>query len=93
MGRVETFIGIGLVIIVAVYGRRVAIDIIGPGTPMWQLVADIQWAGIDGDVWAKDVYEAVTVWVPWLLVGCAIVAGLYREFLAQNVTVARGRRR
>jgi hypothetical protein len=92
MGRVETFVAIGIVIIVAIYARRMAIDIIGPGTPMWDLVAHIQWAGIDGDKWAQDVYEAVTVWVPWLLVAAAILAGLYREFLRQNVTVRRGRR-
>lgn len=92
MGRVETFLAIGVVIVVAVYSRRLAVDLLGPGTPLFELAASVQWAGIDGRQWALEMYENATVWVPWLIVATAILAGLYKEFLAQNVTRAQVKR-
>jgi hypothetical protein len=92
MGRVETFIGIGIAVAVAIFARRLAIDLLSPGAPLFLLVENVQYAGIDGDQWAREVYEMVAVYVPWLLVGGSIVIGAYREFLGQNVTQRRARR-
>lgn len=89
MSRISTFVAIGLVIIVAVYMRRFAIDIIGPGTPLWELAAASSIGSTGGEEWAEDVYIAATVYVPWLLVGAALLGGLYREFVAANVTQVR----
>jgi len=89
MSRITTFVFIGIVIIVAVYMRRFAIDIIGPGTGLYQLAASSSIGGTGGEEWAEDIYVAATVWVPWLLIGGAILGGLYREFLRANVTQVR----
>lgn len=89
MSRITTFVAIGIVVVVAIYSRRLAIDLLGPGSTMWILVADVQFAGINGEDWAMRVYEAVAVWVPWLLVAAAILGGLFREFAQTNVTRAR----
>jgi hypothetical protein len=89
MGRITNFVAVGVVIIVAVYARRFMIDLLGPGSALWKLVADIQYAGIDGDVWAQSMYEAAAVWVPWLIVGGSIVGALYWEFARTNVTQVR----
>lgn len=90
MSRVTTFVAIGITILVAVYMRRFAIDIIGPGTPLWQLAASSSIGDTGGEQWAESIYVAATVWVPWLLVGGSLLGGLYAEFLRANVT--RGRR-
>lgn len=92
MSRIETFVGIGLVILVAIFARRMAVDVIGPGTPLFELAAASQFGDVGGREWAMRMYENAVVWVPWILVGTSIVAGLYREFTRQNVTVQQARR-
>ena len=92
MSRVETFVGIGVVILVAIFARRMAVDLIGPGTPLFQLAANAQFGDAGGQEWAMQLYENAAVWVPWILVATAVVAGLYREFTRQNVTVQSARR-
>jgi hypothetical protein len=89
MSRITTFVAIGIVIVVAVYMRRFAIDVIGPGTPLYELAAASTIGDTGGEAWAQDIYEAATVWVPWLLVGAALLGGLYREFVRANVTQVR----
>jgi len=89
MGRIQTFVFIGLTIIVAIYMRRYAIDILGPGTPLYQLAASSTIGSTGGESWAEDIYIATTVWVPWLLVGGGMLGGLYAEFLRANVTRRR----
>jgi hypothetical protein len=89
MSRITTFVAIGIVIVVAVYMRRFAIDIIGPGTPLYELAAASTIGGTGGEAWAQDIYEAATVWVPWLLVAAALLGGLYTEFTRTNVTQVR----
>jgi hypothetical protein len=80
-----------MVVAVAIFARRLAIDLLAPGAPLYVLVADIQFGSIDGAQWAEEVYVAVAVYVPWLLVGGSIIVGAYREFLRQNVTQVRAR--
>jgi len=91
MSRVTTFAAIGVVIIVAVYSRELTMTLLGPGSMMWNLVADVQFGSINGEEWARDMFQAVFVWVPWLLVGAAILGGAYREFTRTNVTQRRVR--
>jgi len=92
MSRVDTFIGIGVVILAAVFSRRLAFELLSPGAPLFKLVAGIQYGSIDGEAWAREMYVNVAVWVPWLLVGGAIIVGAYREFVRQNVTQRSARR-
>lgn len=91
MSRAGTFVAIGLVVIVAVYSRRMAIELLGPGSMMWGLVANVQYGTINGEEWATQIYEAVTVWVPWFIVAAAIAGGFFREFRRENVTAGRVR--
>jgi hypothetical protein len=92
MSRAGTFVALGIIIIAAVYSRQLAMEIIGPGSLMWSLVVDIQYAGINGEEWAEEMYVNITVWVPWLIVGAGIAGAVFREFRRQNVTTARVRR-
>jgi len=93
MSRITTFVAIGIVIVVAVYMRRFAVDVIGPGTPLYELAAASTIGDTGGEAWAQDIYEAATVWVPWLCVVGVIAAAAYREFTRQRVTQQTRRRR
>lgn len=84
MTRIATFAFIGIVIVVAVYSRRLAVEILGPGSVMFSLAADATMFG--GEQLAKDIYKSVVVWVPWFMVVGAILGGLYREFWQSQVT-------
>jgi hypothetical protein len=89
MSRVISFIAIGIVATVAVYVRRLAIDVIGPGTFLFELAASSSIGGVGGEAWATSIYEAVAVWVPWLMVAAAVAGALYSEFRRTNVTAQR----
>lgn len=86
MSRAATFAAVAIVIVVAIYSRRMAMQILGPGSQMWLMVADVQFGSINGEEWARQIYHAVVVWVPWLLIGGAIMGALYREFRRANIT-------
>lgn len=90
MSRVYTFLGVAMVIIVSIYAQNLAMEMLAPGTPMWNNIAGITWP-VDGDVWAKQMYTAVTVWFIWIIRIGAVAGGIYREFLQQNVTATRAR--
>jgi hypothetical protein len=91
MSRVRTFIGIGLAIMMAVFARRLAFELLAPGAPLYLLIEHVTWP-VDGDQWAREAYVTVSVWVPWLLVGGSLIIGAYREVTRQNVTQVRARR-
>lgn len=87
MSRAWTFVAAGLIILVTIWMQRVSIEILGPGSMMWEMVADVQFGTIDGEQWAKQMYEAITVWFMWLIRGAVIAGALYKEFARENVTV------
>lgn len=87
MSRAWTFVSIGLVLLATIYMQDVAIRLLGPNSTMWNMIADITWP-VDGDVWAREMYVAITVWFIWIIRVGVVVIGLYREFLRQNVTAA-----
>jgi len=89
MSRVGTFVVIAITIAVAVWSRRLAIQLLGPGTKLYEMAATATMFG--GEQLANDIYVAVVVYVPWFLVAAAILGGLYREFWQTQVT--RGRTR
>jgi hypothetical protein len=91
MSRVSTFVAVGVIIILTIYMQQAAQQLIGPGTPLWNLIADITWP-VDGDVWAEEMYVAISVWFMWIIRVAAIVGGIYREFVKQNVTAQAARR-
>lgn len=79
-------VAIGIVTTVAIFGRRLAVDIVGPGTALYQMAS----SGIYGSPQlAATYFEALAVWVPWLAVIGVISAALYREFRRQRVTQQR----
>jgi len=88
MSRVRTFVAIGLILLVSIYAQRLLIDLIGPGSNLYLGIADVTWP-VDGDVWADQMYEAITVWFIWIIRVGAIAIGLYNEFVRQNVTSAQ----
>lgn len=90
MSRVYTFLAVAMVIVVSIYVQDLAIQLLGPGTQMWENIASITWP-VDGDVWAEEMYTAITVWFIWIIRVGAVAGGIYREFLQQNVTAARAR--
>ena len=74
---------------VAIFGRRLAVDVLGPGTALYQMGS----SGMYGSPQlAATYFEAVTVWVPWLCIIGVLVAALYREFRRQRVTQQTRRR-
>jgi|APHM01.1.fsa_nt_gi hypothetical protein len=86
MSRIGNMVVIGIVTMVAIYGRRLAVDIMGPGTMLYEMGS----SGMYGSpALAARTFEAVTVWVPWLCVIGIIAAGLYREFATQRVSQQR----
>lgn len=84
MTRINTFVVIAVVIVVAVYARRLAVQLLGPGSFLFELAANATMFG--GQELAEEIYIAVTVWVPWFIVAGAILGGLYREFWKSQVT-------
>jgi hypothetical protein len=90
MSRIQNMVAIGVVVIVAVYGRRLAVETIGPGTTLYEMGS----SGMYGSpALAARYFEAVTVWVPWLCVVGVIAAAAYNEFTRQRVTQQTRRRR
>ena len=90
MSRISNLVAIGIVTIVAIYGRRLAVDVIGPGTTLYQMGSSGMYGSPE---LAATYFEAITVWVPWLCVLGAIVATAYNEFTRQRVTQQRRARR
>lgn len=88
MSRAFTFVTIGLVLLVTIYVQDLAMEMFGPGSGLYEMVAEVDYL-LDGEAWAERMYVAVTVWFMWIIRIGAIVAGLYREFRRENVTSAR----
>jgi len=89
MSRIANLAAIGIVVTVAIFGRRLAVDVLGPGTLLYEWGS----SGMYGSpALAATYFEAVTVWVPWLSVIGVITAALYREFRRQRVTQQTRRR-
>lgn len=90
MSRIANLTAIGIVVTVAIYGRRLAVDVLGPGTTLYEMGS----SGMYGSpALAATYFEAITVWVPWLSIIGVITAALYREFRRQRVTQQRRVRR
>jgi len=89
MSRISNLVAIGIVTMVAIFGRRLAVDVLGPGTLLYEWGS----SGMYGSPQlAATYFEAVTVWVPWLSIIGVIAAALYREFRRQRVTQQTRRR-
>jgi hypothetical protein len=84
MSRIGTFVIIGITIAAAVWARRLAIQLLAPGTKLYEMAATATMFG--GEQLANQIYQAVVVYVPWFLVIAAILGGLYREFWQAQVT-------
>ena len=89
MSRISNLVAIGVVTMVAIFGRRLAVDLIGPGTLLYEWGSSGMYGSPE---LAATYFEAVTVWVPWLCVIGVIAAALYREFRRQRVTQQTRRR-
>jgi len=85
MSRLNTFVAVGVILVLSIYAQRLAVDLLGPTSTFWQMIADITWP-VDGDQWAQQMYVAISVWFIWIIRVGAIVIALYREFTRQNVT-------
>lgn len=88
MSRAGTIVAVGLILIVTIWMQRFAMELLGPSSMLWNLIADVTWP-VDGDQWAEQMYVAISVWFMWLIRIGAIVGGFVREFRRENVTAAR----
>jgi len=86
MSRISNLVAIGIVTTVAIFGRRLAVDVVGPGTALYQMASSVTFGSPE---LATTYFEALAVWVPWLSVIGVIAAALYREFRRQRVTQQR----
>jgi hypothetical protein len=86
MSRISNIVAIGVVVIMAVFGRRLAVQILGPGTALYQMASS---GAFGSPELATTYFEAMAVWVPWLAVTGVIAAAAYREFKRQRVTQQR----
>jgi hypothetical protein len=91
MVRVQSFVAVGIAAAVAVFVRQLAMQMMGPGSQFYQSTSSIQFGSLSGAAWSASIYEAVAVWVPWIIVGGAIIIAAYQEVTRQRVTVRRGR--
>ena len=89
MSRAFNFVAVGVLIVLTVWAQRVSVELLGPTSMLWNMVADVNSFGIDGEQWAEDLYIAITVWVMWIIRGAAVVGLLVKEFSRENVTRAR----
>ncbi|UIP01697.1 hypothetical protein Hbl1158_16980 (plasmid) [Halobaculum sp. CBA1158] len=88
MSRIRTFAAIGVILLVTLYAQQLLIDVIGPTSNLYQMVEGVTWP-VNGEEWAAEMYEAITVWFMWVIRVGVIVIGLYNEFVRQNVTTQR----
>jgi len=88
MSRAGTIVTVGIIILVTIWMQRMAVELLGPNSMMWGLIADVTWP-VDGEEWAEQMYVAITVYFMWLIRIGAVVGGFVREFRKQNVTAAR----
>jgi len=88
MSRAGTIVAVGIIILVTIWMQRVAVELLGPSSMLWGLIADVTWP-VDGDAWAERMYVAISVYFMWLIRVGAVVGGFVREFRKQNVTAAR----
>jgi hypothetical protein len=86
MSRISNLVAIGVVVVVAIFGRRLAAQILGPGTLLYQMGASGEFGS---PAIAKAMFEAFAVWVPWLAIIGVITAAAYREFRRQRVSQQR----
>jgi len=92
MPRLENYVAIGVLVVVAIFSRRIALQIMGPGTAIWDMAVDasLMSTGDESNAeWARTMFNAVTTWVPWLAVAGSVVVTAYQEFSDQRVTRAR----
>lgn len=85
MSRVFTFLTVGVILLGTIYAQDLAIRLLGPDSTLWAMIADLTWP-VDGDVWAREMYVAITVWFIWIIRVGVVVIAIGREFLRQNVT-------
>jgi hypothetical protein len=86
MSRISNLVAIGVVIIVAIFGRRMAAQVLGPGTTMYEMAKTPPFGSPQ---LAATYFEAFAVWVPWIAIIGVIAAAIYREFTRQRVTQER----
>lgn len=86
MVRISSIVAVGVSIIIAVYARRLSVDLLGPSGSLRSLVDGIQYGAIDGSVWATEIYVNATVWVPWIIVGGTVLTVFYVELQDQRLS-------
>lgn len=86
MVRISSIVAVGVSIIIAVYARRLSVQVLGPGSMLRGLVDGVTYGSIDGSQWAAEMYVNITVWVPWIVVGGTVLAVFYVELQDQRLS-------
>ena len=89
MGRVSTWLGIALLIVITIWAQRITLEILAPGTVFYSQIEHITWP-VDGDQWAEQMYITISVWFMWIIRVGAIAYGFYWEITKQNVSARAG---
>lgn len=89
MTRVQTWLGIALIIVITIWAQRISLELLGPGSLFYDLIKDITWP-VDGDQWADQMYVSISVWFMWIIRIGAIAYGFYAEIVRQNVSAQVG---
>ena len=89
MSRLQTWLGIALIIVITIWAQRIALELLGPGTVFYQQIEHITWP-VNGDEWADRMYVTISVWFMWIIRIGAVVYGFYAEIVRQNVSAQVG---
>lgn len=85
MSRAFDFTLVGVVWIICALVHRMALELLQPGTPLYEVATDGT-GNVNGQQFADMVWQAVGIWVP-LIAGLGILSyALLREYRRQAVT-------
>ena len=88
MSRAFDFLVVGVIYIIAVVVHLMGIELLGPGTPLYE-IATTGTAAVNGTARANEWYEIITLWTP--LISCAGISAwaFIREYRRQARTAVQ----
>lgn len=88
MTRAFDFTVVAIVYVVAVIIHLMAVELMAPGTPLYEM-AVTDTAAMNGQEWADQTYMILSTWVPLMAFGGITAWAVIREYRRQAVTAVR----
>lgn len=85
MSRPFDFTVASVVTIVAVVVHRMGVELLAPGTPLYETATDGT-QNVNGPEFADFVWQAVSIWIPLIAVFGILAWAVLREYRRQAVT-------